>query len=73
MTESLLDADIKPSILRLGIPDVLVDHATPQQSFERLGLTPAQMAETIQGFLQRSKGTAVTPLVQQPSVSVVES
>ena len=73
VTESLLDADIKPSILRLGIPDVLVDHATPQQSFERLGLTPAQMAETIQGFLQRSKGTAVTPLVQQPSVSVVES
>ena len=73
VTESLLDADIRPSILRLGIPDVLVDHATPQQSFERLGLTPAQMAETIQGFLQRSKGTAVTPLVQQPSVSVVES
>ena len=73
VTESLLDADIKPSILRLGIPDVLVDHATPQQSFERLGLTPAQMSETIQGFLQRSKGTAVTPLVQQPSVSVVES
>ena len=41
VTESLSDADIKPSILRLGIPDVLVDHATPQQSFEKLGLTPA--------------------------------
>ena len=73
LTESLLDADIKPSILRLGIPDVLVDHATPQQSFEKLGLTPAQMAETIQGFLQRSKLTTATSVVQQPSVSVLES
>lgn len=73
VTESLLDADIKPSILRLGIPDVLVDHATPQQSFEKLGLTPAQMAETIQGFLQRSKLTTATSVVQQPSVSVLES
>jgi len=73
VTESLLDADIKPSILRLGIPDVLVDHATPQQSFEKLGLTPAQMAESIQGFLQRSKLTTATSVVQQPSVSVLES
>ncbi|CAK23649.1 1-deoxy-D-xylulose-5-phosphate synthase [Synechococcus sp. CS-197] len=73
LTESLLDADIKPSILRLGIPDVLVDHATPQQSFEKLGLTPAQMAESIQGFLQRSKLTTATSVVQQPSVSVLES
>ena len=73
VTESLLDADIKPSILRLGIPDVLVDHATPQQSFEKLGLTPALMAETIQGFLQRSKLTTATSVVQQPSVSVLES
>jgi hypothetical protein len=34
--------------MRLGIPDVLVDHATPQQSFETLGLLPVQMAESIQ-------------------------
>ena len=31
-------------MLRIGIPDQLVDHATPQQSFEALGLTPDQMA-----------------------------
>jgi len=35
------------SMLRIGIPDQLVDHATPQQSKEALGLTPAQMAERI--------------------------
>ena len=73
VTESLSDADIKPSILRLGIPDVLVDHATPQQSFEKLGLTPAQMAETILTFVQRPKGSSVTPFIQNPSVTVVES
>lgn len=73
VTESLSDADIKPSILRLGIPDVLVDHATPQQSFEKLGLTPAQMAETILTFVQRPNGALTTPFIQQPSVTVIES
>ena len=33
--------------MRIGIPDVMVDHATPQQSFEALGLLPDQMAERI--------------------------
>ena len=26
--------------MRIGIPDVMADHATPQQSFETLGLLP---------------------------------
>ena len=46
--ESLSDQDIDVSMLRLGIPDQLVDHATPQQSLESLGLTPAQMTVRIQ-------------------------
>ena len=46
--ESLSDQDIKVSMLRLGIPNQLVDHATPQQSLESLGLTPAQMTVRIQ-------------------------
>ena len=33
--------------LRIGIPDKLVDHATPQQSKESLGLTPEMMADQI--------------------------
>ncbi|WP_413402786.1 MULTISPECIES: 1-deoxy-D-xylulose-5-phosphate synthase [unclassified Synechococcus] len=45
--ESLQDADLHRPVLRLGIPDVLVDHATPQQSFETLGLLPDQMAARI--------------------------
>ena len=46
--ESLTDHDIQVSMLRIGIPDQLVDHASPQQSKEALGLTPVQMAERIQ-------------------------
>ena len=41
--ESLSDQDICIPVLRIGIPDQLVDHATPQQSKESLGLTPEQM------------------------------
>ena len=32
---------------RIGIPDQRVDHATPDQSKQALGLTPAQMADNI--------------------------
>ena len=39
--------DVLVPVLRLGIPDVLVDHASPEQSKEALGLTPPQMAARI--------------------------
>ncbi len=45
--ESLSDQDLLISTLRIGIPDKLVDHATPQQSKEALGLTPEQMSKRI--------------------------
>ncbi|MEO0532497.1 MAG: 1-deoxy-D-xylulose-5-phosphate synthase [Cyanobacteria bacterium P01_A01_bin.123] len=47
IAESLLDAQITVPVLRLGVPDVLVDHAKPDQSKIALGLTPSQMAEKI--------------------------
>ena len=60
--ESFNDHDLMVPLFRLGIPDQLVDHATPQQSFEQLGLTPPQMMERIRqrfdlnGANQRSLG-----------------
>ena len=45
--ESLSDEAIPVQMLRIGIPDQLVDHATPQQSKDDLGLTPPQMADRI--------------------------
>ncbi|HEY9890135.1 MAG TPA: transketolase C-terminal domain-containing protein, partial [Candidatus Obscuribacterales bacterium] len=47
VAEALLDAQVAAQVVRLGVPDVLVDHATPDQSKVALGLTPAQMAATI--------------------------
>ncbi len=47
VVETLNDHDVLVPTLRIGIPDVLVDHASPAQSKQALGLTPAQMAERI--------------------------
>ncbi len=47
VVESLSDHEVLVPVLRLGIGDVLVDHASPEQSKVRLGLTPAQMADSI--------------------------
>jgi len=57
--ESLSDQAIDVAMLRLGIPDQLVDHATPQQSLEALGLTPAQMAVRIQERFALGVATAM--------------
>ena len=47
VAEALLDADILVPIKRLGVPDILVDHATPDESKAELGLTSPQIAQTI--------------------------
>jgi 1-deoxy-D-xylulose-5-phosphate synthase len=47
VVETLSDHNVLVPVLRIGIPDVLVDHASPEQSKQSLGLTPPQMAERI--------------------------
>ena len=47
VVETLSDHDVLVPVLRIGIPDQLVDHASPEQSKQSLGLTPPQMAERI--------------------------
>jgi len=47
VAEALLDADILVPIKRFGVPDVLVDHAKPEQSKAELGLTSPQIAQRI--------------------------
>jgi 1-deoxy-D-xylulose-5-phosphate synthase len=47
VAESLLDHQVAVPITRIGVPDILVDHATPDQSRADLGLTPAQIADRI--------------------------
>jgi 1-deoxy-D-xylulose-5-phosphate synthase len=47
VVEILNDRELAVPVLRIGIPDQLVDHASPDQSKQSLGLTPAQMADRI--------------------------
>jgi 1-deoxy-D-xylulose-5-phosphate synthase len=54
VAEALLDADIVVPVKRIGIPDILVEHAEPNESKASLGLTTSQMADTvIQAFFQQ--------------------
>ncbi len=52
VAEALLDADVLVPVKRIGIPDILVDHATPDQSMEELGLMPDQIAERVRSLFK---------------------
>ncbi len=53
VVEALMDADITVPVKRIGVPDILVDHATPDESKADLGLTSPQMAEQILKLFSR--------------------
>ncbi len=58
VAEALLDANIVVPVKRLGVPDVLVDHAEPDQSKVALGLTSSQIAEQVlQAFFSQQPAT----------------
>ena len=45
--EALQEHGVQMPVKRFGVPDILVDHATPDQSKSSLGLSSPQMAESI--------------------------
>jgi 1-deoxy-D-xylulose-5-phosphate synthase len=47
IAESLLDLNVVVPIKRIGVPDILVEHATPDESLGSLGLTSSEIAETV--------------------------
>ena len=55
VAEALLDNNVVVPVMRLGVPDTLVDHATPEQSFATLGLTPSQMCDRILATFSRKQ------------------
>jgi 1-deoxy-D-xylulose-5-phosphate synthase len=59
VVEALMDANIVVPVQRLGVPDILVDHATPDQSKTDLGLMPAQMADSIRDRFFQKQPTPV--------------
>jgi 1-deoxy-D-xylulose-5-phosphate synthase len=65
VVEALNDLEVLVPVFRIGIPDVLVDHASPDQSKRALGLTPPQMTERI---LERF--ASAWPAVQRQALAV---
>jgi 1-deoxy-D-xylulose-5-phosphate synthase len=56
--EALQDANILVPVKRFGVPDKLVDHATPEESFADLGLTSPQIAQQVLAAFFSQKQTA---------------
>jgi 1-deoxy-D-xylulose-5-phosphate synthase len=59
IAESLLDLNVVVPIKRIGVPDILVEHATPDESLGSLGLTSSQIAETVRTTFFIQKPVAV--------------
>jgi len=55
VAEALLDHNVVVPVIRIGIPDKLVDHATPAESQLELGLTSPQIAERVLSEVQLPK------------------
>jgi 1-deoxy-D-xylulose-5-phosphate synthase len=47
VTEAIVDARIMAEIDRIGVPDLLVEHASPNESLTSLGLTSPQIADRV--------------------------
>jgi 1-deoxy-D-xylulose-5-phosphate synthase len=59
IAEALLDLNVVVPIKRIGVPDILVEHATPDESLGSLGLTSSQIAETVRTTFFTQKPVAV--------------
>jgi 1-deoxy-D-xylulose-5-phosphate synthase len=57
--ESLSDLDVVVPVKRIGVPDILVEHDTPDASLVTLGLTGSQIAETVRNHFFAQKPTPV--------------
>jgi 1-deoxy-D-xylulose-5-phosphate synthase len=51
--EALMEAGIAVPVTRLGVPDLLVEHATPDESKADLALTPVQMADRVRALFSK--------------------
>ncbi len=61
VTEALQDNNILVPVKRFGIPDKLVDHAKPEESFVDLGLTGSQISEQVlKAFFSSKEPSAVS-------------
>ncbi|MEH1775950.1 MAG: 1-deoxy-D-xylulose-5-phosphate synthase [Nostoc sp.] len=55
VAEALLDRHVVVPVIRIGVPDQLVEHATPEESQLELGLTGSQIADRVRKEVQLLK------------------
>ena len=60
IAECLLDNNVVVPVKRIGVPDILVEHAEPDESKADLGLTSSQIAAQIRSAFFQEKLTLVT-------------
>jgi 1-deoxy-D-xylulose-5-phosphate synthase len=57
--EALMDCGVLVPVQRIGVPDILVDHASPEQSFASLGMTSGQISDRVLANFAFNKERAV--------------
>ncbi len=65
VVEALLEHHVVVRVIRLGVPDKLVEHAAPEESLSEIGLTGPQIAERVLKEVQLPK-----LLVQRTDASI---
>jgi 1-deoxy-D-xylulose-5-phosphate synthase len=58
--EALSDENIFVPVYRIGVPDILVEHASPEQSFNSLGLSSGQICDRILNQFAFNKQPAIS-------------
>lgn len=56
--ELFADHDLRVPVLRIGIPDRFIEHATQSEQREQLGLTARWIAQTVKAKLEKLSGRA---------------
>jgi 1-deoxy-D-xylulose-5-phosphate synthase len=57
--EALMDCGVLVPVQRIGVPDILVDHASPEQSFASLGMTSGQISDRVLANFAFNKERAI--------------
>ncbi len=53
LLENLNDANIQRNVIRLGVPDRFIDHASRSQQLQEVGIDADAIVKTVQTFLQK--------------------
>ncbi|WP_084361188.1 1-deoxy-D-xylulose-5-phosphate synthase [Herbiconiux solani] len=68
--QDLREAGVDTAVTELGLPDEFLEHATREEIFERVGLTPAQIAEDLIAQVRGNKIPIARPVDSRPNAGI---